>query len=94
MKKNSRNERCYGSIQIPETLIANPNVTEDSVEYFSDGINIIIRLISKLTGVFDSFSSLQYTRGGLAAYDAGIAKIKSSSIFYMKAGKTHIFRYD
>ena len=47
----------------------------DSVEHFSEGIARLIQLTAYVSNTLTSFNTTEQTRGGIAAYDAGIAEV-------------------
>ena len=64
-------------MHIPASKSPNTNHAEDSAEHFEEGIQKLIDLTTFLAKNFKSFSPLQQTRIGLAAYDAGVRAIQA-----------------
>ena len=54
---------------------ANHMFEPDSVEHFSEGIARLIQLTAYVSNTLTSFNTTEQTRGGIAAYDAGIAEV-------------------
>ena len=54
---------------------ANDYWAPDSVEHFKDGIARLIQLTTDISSTFTSFTEAEKTRGGLAAYDAGVVAV-------------------
>ena len=66
-------------MHIPASKNPNTNYAVGSVGHFREGIREIIELTSLITQSFTSFTPTQQTRGGLAAYDAGIQAVQAKS---------------
>ena len=75
--KNHFYEQCYGLMHIPASKMPNTAYAQDSVEHFEQGIQKLIDLTTLLAKTYRSFSPLQQTRIGLAAYDAGVQAVQS-----------------
>ena len=68
-------------MQIPRSAGPNDQYAGDSVEHFEEAIDILIKLTTQLTSTFKSFSPIQQTRAGLAAYDAGVSSIRDKCMY-------------
>ena len=69
-------------MQIPRSAGPNDQYAGDSVEHFEEAIDILIKLTTQLTSTFKSFSPIQQTRAGLAAYDAGVSSIRDKCMYF------------
>ena len=69
-------ERCYGVMQIPESM--NPvRFGPESMEHIGEAVTIIIDLIDQVRLKLPHLDSEQLTRRGIAAYDAGVNRVLS-----------------
>ena len=58
-------------MHIPKSFEPDETVAGDSVQHFKQGIEKLTELNSQMAQRFKSFTAVQQTRCGLAAYDAG-----------------------
>ena len=79
-------------MHIPASKNPNTDHAVDSIEHFVDGIYQIIELTSLIAQSFESFSATQQTRGGLAAYDAGVQAVEAKSKQQCKTSHKKLFR--
>ena len=66
-------EDCYGLMHIPRSHGADASLGVDSIEHFINGLEYLIDLTSQVTNTFNSYTVDEQTRGGIAAYDAGLS---------------------
>jgi len=66
-------EDCYGLMHIPRSHGADSSLGVDSIEHFINGLEYLLDLTSQVTNTFKSYTVEEQTRGGIAAYDAGLS---------------------
>ena len=74
-------EQCYGLMHMRANQNPNTYFGPDSVEHFKQGIASLIQLTTDITSKLSSFTVVEQTRGGIAAYDAGTSVIGDRSMF-------------
>lgn len=66
-------EDCYGLMHIPRSHGADGSLGVDSIEHFINGLQYLLDLTNDVTNKFKSYTVDEQTRGGIAAYDAGLS---------------------
>ena len=74
-------EQCYGLMHMRTNQNPNTYFGPDSVEHFKQGIASLFQLTNDVTTKLSSFTVVEQTRGGIAAYDAGTSVIGDRSMF-------------
>ena len=71
-------------MQIPFSWGPDTFHSGDSPEHFREGIGHLLKLTNQLSATFKSFTPVQKTRAGLAAYDGGVAAIRQKGEHFLK----------
>ena len=77
-------------MHIPRSHGADGSLGVDSVEHFINGLQYLLELTNNVAATFNTYTVDEQTRGGIAAYDAGLSaaedkrKKKSQAYLFSK----------
>lgn len=60
-------------MHIPRSHGADGSLGVDSVEHFINGLQYLLELTNNVATTFNTYTVDEQTRGGIAAYDAGLS---------------------